>query len=143
LLNLGRIDFGERPAFLANVDPDLVLREILANQEDDFLDQSDKIGRGAAISTWSGQAKHSARDSCRSFGPFENLLKRPATEVRVGIAEPELGVIEDRREGVIEFVADTSGQNAKATDTLKLDHLTAQGFDVFPRWGWSPRVVLG
>ena len=73
---------------------------------DDFLDQPrpGRSARGGLIVAGPRQAQHAARDRGGSLRRLDDLGQRPLAIGRVGIAQAELGVVEDRRQGVVQLV---------------------------------------
>ncbi len=48
----------------------------------------------------------------------------------VGVPQAEFGVVENRRQRVVQLVADAAGQDPETTDPLQRDQLTAEGLDL-------------
>jgi hypothetical protein len=76
-----------------------------------------------------GESKHSAGDGGCPLSSVDNLGECALAVGWVGIPKPELGVVEDRRQRVIEFVDNSAGQNSKAANALKSNDLPAKRVD--------------
>ena len=135
LLDLRGVDPGMRAAVGLEIELDPAPRQVLAHQQDHLLGQPDQVGRLAAVGVRPGQAEHAAGDRRSALGGFEDLLERPLAILRVGVAEAELGVVEDRRQRVVQLVADPAGQHPQAAHPLQRDHLAAERLD-FLADGW-------
>ena len=125
MLDLGGLNSRSRASGDLHVQSHAVLRQVLRDQEDDFLDELRQVGRLAIDRTRAkpGKAEHAARDGRGPLGTLDDLLERPLAVGRIGVAQAELGVVEDRRQGVVQLVEDATGQNPEAADALKRDHL--------------------
>ena len=124
-----------KPACRLHVQPHAVPRHVFLDQHDDFLDQPRQVGRLAVLDVAGPrQAQHPARDRGGSLRGIDDLGQGPLTIGGVGIAQPELGVVEDRRQGVVQLVEHAAGQDAQAADPLQRDHLPAQAI----RWPQLP-----
>ena len=106
-------------------------RQVLAHEQDDLLDQPCQVGRLAAVGAGAGQAEHPAGDRRGALGGLEDLLQGPLAVRGVGVAQAELRVVQDRRQRVVQLVADPAGQHPEAADPLQRDQLPAEGLDLF------------
>ena len=130
LLDLRRVDPRVQVARRLHVQPHPVPRHVFLDEHDHFFDQPRHVGRLAVLDVARPrQAEHPPRDRGGPLRGVDDLGQRPLTIGRVGIAEPELGVVEDRRQGVVQLVEDPARQNAQAADSLQGDHLPAQRLD--------------
>ncbi len=59
------------------------------------------------------------------MGGIDDLGQGPLAIGRVGIAQAELGVIEDRRQGIVQLVEHAARQDAQAADSLQAQSLAA------------------
>ena len=130
LLDLRGVDPGMGAAGDLEVELDPVPRQVLAHQQDDLLGQSDQVGRLAAVGLGAGQAEHAAGDRRGPLGALEDLLEGPLAVLGVGVAQAELGIVQDRRQRVVQLVADPAGQHPQAADPLQRDQLAAEGLDL-------------
>ena len=95
------------------VDPDPAPAQLLLDQEEHLLDQADQVRRLAAVGAGAGQAEDPAGDRGGALGGLKDLFKGPTAVLGVGVPEAELGVIQDRRQRVIELVADPPGEDPR------------------------------
>ena len=119
LLDLRGIDAGVGAADRLEVEADPAPREVLAHQQDYLLGQPDQVGRLAAVAAGPGQAEHPTGDRRGPLRRLDDLLEGAAAELGVGVSQAELGVVEDRRQRVVQLVADAAGQNAETADPLQ------------------------
>ena len=112
------------------VEPDPVPDRSLLDQQEHLLGQPDQVGRLAAVGAGPGQAEHATGDRRGPLRRLEDLLEGAAAVLGVGVAQAELGVVQDRRQRVVQLVADAAGQDAEAADPLQRDELTAEGLDL-------------
>jgi hypothetical protein len=118
LLDLRRVDPGVRPALGVELEAHPVLLQVLAASR---ITSSARRTRSVAArrsARGPGQAEHPpvmAEARCAASRIFSKA-RRPV--VRVGVAQAELGIVEDRRQGVVQLVADPAGEDAEAADPL-------------------------
>ena len=134
LLDLGGVDAGVGAALGAEVELDAVVGEVFVDEHEDFFDEADNVGGLEVVGpAGAGEAEDAAGDGGGALGGFEDLFEGFAAVFGVGVAEAELGVVEDGGEGVVELVADAAGEDAETADALEGDELAAEGFDFFKR----------
>jgi hypothetical protein len=133
LLDLRRVDLREGPAHELDLEPDLVPRQVLADEEDDLLHQAVEVDRLAMVRVPSRarQAEHAAGDCRGPLARLEDAGECPLAVGRVRIAKAELGVVEDRGQGVVQFVENPAGEDPQAADPLQRNDLASQGLDLF------------
>lgn len=129
LLNLGGINACGGTGVDAEIDGDTVFFEVFCGDAEDILDEAGEVGGVQAVGLGSGEGKHAGGDSGGAFSAFQDAFQGFLAVFGIVAAEPELGVVEDWREGVIEFVADGPGDDAQRRDALECLDLPAHHRD--------------
>ena len=81
------------------------------------------------------QPEHPTRDGRRPLAGLENSRECPLAIGRIRIAQAELGIVEDRRQRIVELVEHTAGKDAETADPLKRDDLPPQCLDLLATAG--------
>ena len=123
LLNLVAAHDGRRRGLDLQLDLDAILLHLALQQHERAVDQLGQVGRHALLAAAAGQAEHAVGDFFSAGGGGEDFGQRFVARGFVFVPQAELGVVDDRREDVVEFVRRGAGQFAQRGHSSRMAQL--------------------
>ena len=130
LLNLVAADERQRRGLDEQLDLHAVLAHLALEQHERFFDELRQIGRRAVGAAIAGHAEDAVGDLLGPLRGVEDLGEGLVAGGFVLVAEAELGVVDDRREDVVEFVRGGAGKLAEGGEALGAAQLVFEEFDL-------------
>jgi hypothetical protein len=127
LLNLARIDrtahgMGREAGF----QPHPVVFQVFFDQQQYIADQDPQVGRLAAFGPPAGVGEQARGDAAGALPRRENLLERLGSRLGILVPQPQLGIVDDGRQHIVELVGDRRGQFAHRGQPLGPQQLLLQ-----------------
>ena len=133
LLNLVAADQRRRGRLDGELDLHAVLAHLALEQHERLFDQLGQVGRRAVGAAIAGHAEHAVGDFFGAERGVEDFGEGLVAGGFVFVAEAELGVVDDRREDVVEFVRGGAGKLAEGGEALGAAQLLLRGVRLVAR----------
>src|SRR5205823_12648545 len=100
---------------------DVVFAQVFSGQNEDFVNEAGDVDYLALRCVIASETEHAVDDGRGSLPAFENSFQCLGASALVLLRlQPDLGVIDDGGQDVVELVGDTGGEGAYAAETLGL-----------------------